>query len=140
MPRTAKTIDDQQPDQPHDQSDVIAFLGLPSTYGADVDNVNLIKTHGALLFLAGRRVYKLKRAVRLPYMDFSTLEKRAAACRHEIDRNKAAAPDIYIGVLPVLRRENGELSLGGAGIPVDWVVVMNRFDQSELFDLLASQG
>ncbi len=93
-------IADGQSVESQDQSDVIVFLGSPSTYGADVDKVDLIETHGALVFLAGTRVYKLKRAVRLPYMDFSTLEKRAAACRHEVDRNKAAAPDIYIGVLP----------------------------------------
>ena len=122
-----------------DQADVIAFLGSPSTYGADVGEVDLIETHGALIFLAGDRVYKLKRAVKLRYLDFSTLDKRAAACRNEIDRNKAAAPDIYIGVLPVVRQDDGELRLGGAGSVLDWVVVMNRFDQSDLFDHLATQ-
>lgn len=122
-----------------DQSEVIAFLGLPSTYGNDVDKVELIETHGALVFLAGTCVYKLKRAVKLPYMDFSTLEKRAAACRNEVDRNKTAAPDIYIGVLPVIRRDDGELTLAGMGTPVDWIVVMNRFEQSDLFDHLAKQ-
>lgn len=139
MPRT-NHIADGQPGGSPDQSDVIAFLGLPSTYGADVDKVDVIETHGALVFLAGVRVYKLKRAVKLSYMDFSTLDKRAAACRHEVDRNKAAAPDIYICALPVVRRDNGELALGGAETPVDWVVVMNRFDQADLFDHLASQG
>jgi aminoglycoside phosphotransferase family enzyme/predicted kinase len=140
MTSSSKTIVERQPDQPQDQLDVIAFLGSPSTYGADVDKVDLIETHGALVFLAGTRVYKLKRAVRFSYMDFSTLEKRAAACRNEVDRNKATAPDIYIGVLPVMRRDNGELALGGAGVPVDWVAVMNRFDQDDLFDHLASHG
>lgn len=120
-----------------DQSEVIAFLGTPSTFGPAVETVDRIETHGALIFLAGDRVYKLKRAVKLPYLDFSTLEKRATACDHEIERNRPAAPEIYIGTMPVVRREDGALALGGEGVPVDWVVVMNRFDQSELFDNLA---
>jgi uncharacterized protein len=140
MTSSSNTTGDRRPDDPQDQSDVIAFLGLPSTYGATVDKVDLIETHGALVFLAGDHVYKLKRAVKFSYMDFSTLDKRAAACRHEVDRNKAAASDIYIGAMPVTRREDGELALGGAGEPVDWVVAMNRFDQADLFDHLASQG
>jgi aminoglycoside phosphotransferase family enzyme/predicted kinase len=140
MTSFSKTVSDRLPKQSQDQSEVIAFLGLPSTYGTDVDKVDLIETHGALVFLAGTRVYKLKRAVKFPYMDFSTLEKRAAACHHEIDRNKAAAPDIYIGVLPVVRRDDGALALGGTGTAVDWVVAMNRFEQADLFDHLAGQG
>ncbi len=140
MRRISKPIAAGRSGQKQDQSDVIAFLGSPATYGADIDTVDRIETHGALVFLAGERAYKLKRAVKLPYMDFSTLEKRAAACRHEIDRNRPAAPDIYIGALPIVRRDDGKLALGGAGAPVDWVVVMNRFDQAGLFDQLAKHG
>ena len=140
MTSTSKPIATGQPDRLQDQSEVIAFLGSPATYGAGIDTVDRIETHGALVFLAGERAYKLKRAVKLPYMDFSTLEKRAVACRHEIDRNRPAAPDIYIGALPIVRRDDGALALGGAGAPVDWVVVMNRFDQADLFDQLAKHG
>lgn len=137
MTRSIDTSVDQQAHAPPDQSEVVALLSAPSTYGADVEEVHRIETHGAIVFLAGSRAYKLKRAVQLPYMDFSTLEKRAAACRHELERNQPAAPDIYIEVLPVVRRATGDLALGGDGVPVDWVVVMNQFDQAELFDALA---
>lgn len=130
----------RRPGAPPDQSEVIAFLDTPSTFGPAIETVDRIETHGALIFLAGDRVYKLKRAVKLPYLDFSTLDKRAAACEHEIERNRPAAPEIYIGTLPIVRREDGALALGGEGVPVDWVVVMNRFDQAGLFDNLAQKN
>ena len=69
-------------------------------------------THGAAVFLAGGDAYKVKRAVRFPFMDFSTLEKRRAACEAEIAVNKPNAPDIYLGVTPIARAAHG-LSLGG---------------------------
>lgn len=128
------------PGAAQDQSEVIAFLGTPSTFGPTIESVDRIETHGALVFLAGDRVYKLKRAIKLPYLDFSTLEKRAAACEHEIERNRRAAPEIYIGTMPIVRREDSELALGGAGVTLDWVVVMKRFDQADLFDNLAKNG
>lgn len=62
-----------------------------------------IETHGALVFLAGDRVYKMKRAVRFPYMDFSTVERRREMCEAEIAINKTLAPEIYLGVEPRVR-------------------------------------
>ena len=59
-----------------DQREVIAFLERPSSYGSGVGRIERIDTHGAIVFLAGSHAYKLKRAVRFPYMDFSTLERR----------------------------------------------------------------
>lgn len=62
----------------NDQAEVIAFLADPSSY-VDVDEVERFETHGNLVFLAGSDAWKIKRAIRFSYMDFSTLEKRAAA-------------------------------------------------------------
>ncbi|MGI9476129.1 MAG: AAA family ATPase [Hyphomicrobiaceae bacterium] len=121
------------------QAEVIEFLRSPATYGPEVDNVECIETHGALVFLAGDQAYKLKRSVKFQYLDFSTLEKRERTCRHEVDRNRSTAPDIYIGVLPVTRARDGTLTLGREGTPVDWLVVMNRFNQAELFDDMATR-
>ena len=59
-----------------EQDAVIAFLSDPSSYDPPPDSVRRIDTHAAIVFLAGDRVYKIKRAVRLPYLDFSTLSKR----------------------------------------------------------------
>lgn len=121
-----------------DQSAVVAFLSDPATHGGHA--VRVIETHGATVFLAGERAIKLKRAVWFPYMDFSTLGRRRTFCEAELALNRRTAPQIYQDVMPVVRRTDGRLSLGGAGETVDWVVVMRRFDEDGLFDRLARRG
>jgi aminoglycoside phosphotransferase family enzyme/predicted kinase len=122
------------------QNAVFAFMGDPSSYEPLPETVKRIDTHAAVVFLAGAFAYKIKRAVRLPYLDFSTLEKRRAVCRREVAINKITAPDIYIGVEPIVRRADGTLSISGAGEPVEWAVKMRRFRQAGLFDTLARKG
>ena len=121
-----------------DQSDTIAFLASGAGRGAPADEV--IETHGAMIFLCGDLAYKLKRAVWFPYMDFSTIGKRRAFCRAEVSLNRRTAPEMYLDALPVTRSAAGTLALGGPGAPLDWVVVMRRFDQDALFDRLAQQN
>jgi aminoglycoside phosphotransferase family enzyme/predicted kinase len=98
-----------------------------------------IDTHLSHVFLAPDRVYKLKRAVKLPFVDFSTLQQRHAACEAELQVNRRFAPQIYLGCEPVVRTRGG-LRLGGAGEAADWVVVMRRFPDGALFDELAAAG
>ena len=119
-----------------DQAAVVQFLAAPSTHGTA--NVERIDTHSAIVFLAGERAYKLKRAVRFDYLDFSTSERRRAMCDAEVRLNRRTAPDIYRGVVPITREPDGALALGGLGPPIDWVVEMNRFAQEALFDRLAA--
>ena len=64
-----------------DQKQVIAFLKCPASYKAQPASVDVIETHGALVFLAGEEVLKIKRAIKFDYMDFSTLAKRRAVCQ-----------------------------------------------------------
>lgn len=132
-----------------DQSEVTAFLAKPETYGSGVENVERIDTHGAMVFLAGEHAYKVKRAVRFPYMDFSTLALRQHACQQEVIVNRRTAPDLYQGAVPIIRGADGGLSLGekgsgekggGDGDVVEWLVVMKRFAQEQLFDRLAQAG
>ena len=120
-----------------DQTEAFSFLGASSTFGLTAP-VSRIDTHGAAVFLAGEEAYKVKRAVRFPFMDFSTLEKRHAACEAEIAVNKANAPAIYLGVVPITRDAAG-LSLGGSGEVVEWAVHMRRFDENITFDRLADR-
>lgn len=122
------------------QADAIAFLSRPGTYGAGVAEVRRIETHISVVFLAGPRAFKLKKAVRYPYLDFSTLERRRAACEAEIAVNRRAAPMIYRRVVRLARGPGGRLSLDGEGEPVEWLVEMARFDESGLFDRLARNG
>ncbi len=121
-----------------DQSETIAFLASPSTHGGA--DVRRIDTHASVVFLAGARAWKLKRAVRYDYLDFSTTGRRRAMCEAELRINRRIAPRIYTGVTPVTREPDGSLALGGTGTPVDWVLEMTRFDEDGLFDRLASHG
>jgi uncharacterized protein len=122
----------------HSQDDVFAFLGRASTYG-DVA-VRRIDTHAGIVFLAGERALKIKRAVRFPFLDFSTLAKRKAACLAEIEANRLFAPELYRGVIAVTRGRDGTLALGGDGEPIEWAVDMRRFDETKTLDRLADAG
>ena len=121
-----------------DQTAVIEFLAAESTHGGST--VECIDTHASVVFLAGPRAYKLKRAVRFDYLDFSTSERRRAMCEAEVRLNRRTAPTVYRGVVAVTRQNDGSYALGGPGTPVDWLVEMNRFPQEGLFDRLASTG
>jgi hypothetical protein len=121
-----------------DQSAVIAFLASPSTHrGMPVDRID---THSAIVFLAGERAYKLKRAVRFDYLDFSTAALRRMFCEAELRLNQRTAPTIYRRVNAVTLEANGSLALDGRGSAVDWLLEMNRFPQEALFDRLAAAG
>src|SRR5690242_12866027 len=109
---------------PDDQTDlqarVLAFLGDPRTHrGATVRRID---THASSIFLAGERALKVKRAIRLPYLDYSTLALRKAACEAELAINKPNAPQIYRGVAAITRNDNGRLEIGGRGAPVEWAL------------------
>ncbi len=106
----------------------VAFLSKPQSY-PKVDAVIPRETHMSWVFLAGDRVYKLKKPVRLPYLDFSTLERRETACRSELTLNRRLASDVYLDVVPL--RSTPALSIGGDGRTVDWLVVMRRLDEDE---------
>jgi hypothetical protein len=123
-----------------DQGEVIAFLSRPETYGPGIETVERIDTHISAVFLAGTRVYKLKRAVKFPYLDFTSLEARRRYCEIEVRINRRTAPRIYEGTLAITRDAEGRLALGGEGPAVDFVVVMRRFDQDGLFDRMAARG
>jgi aminoglycoside phosphotransferase family enzyme/predicted kinase len=88
----------------------------------------VIETHIAAVFLVGQRAYKLKKAVDLGFLDFSTREKRRWAVRRELDFNRRTAPDLYLDVAEVVRRPDGVLAMGEPGEPLESVLVMRRFD------------
>ncbi|MGE0593096.1 MAG: AAA family ATPase [Vicinamibacterales bacterium] len=124
--------------QTDDQHEAIAWLSDPATHGGEP--VERVTTHAAMVFLAGDRALKMKRAVRYDFMDFSTLDRRRVACEAEVRLNGRVAPRLYRRVLAVTRQPDGRLALGGPGEPVEWVVEMARFDQEGLFDRLAAAG
>jgi aminoglycoside phosphotransferase family enzyme len=117
----------------------VSFLRRPETYRLPPGQVEARETHMSWVFLAGARVYKLKKPVRFPYLDFSTLARREAACRAELRLNRRLAPDVYLDVLPLVETGQG-LALGGEGHPVDWLVCMRRLDERYMLDRLIEAG
>jgi hypothetical protein len=105
-----------------------------------VDRVEVIETHASLVFIAGERVFKLKRAVAYPYLDFSTADLRRRACEAELVLNRRTAPALYEEVRGLFRGAGGAVGFSPNGEALDWVVVMRRFDQGLLFDALAETG
>ncbi len=122
------------------QDDVIDFLRDPKNHAGAPERVDVIETHGAIVFLAGDTVLKIKRSVKFPYMDFSTLKRRRAMCARELEINKPNAPEIYQQVVPITREADGGLAIGGPDTPVEWAVQMHRFDQDDLMSSIAQRG
>ncbi|MBV1708168.1 MAG: AAA family ATPase [Hyphomicrobiales bacterium] len=121
-----------------DQSAAETFL--KAACQDDAHDVSIITTHISRLFLAGKLAFKLKRAVRLPYLDFSTPALRLVACQRELDLNRRTAPQLYRAVRRITRQPDGSLVFEGTGELVDSVVEMRRFDQAALFDGMAMRG
>lgn len=111
----------------------VTFLSRPDAYRPGAGEVIRRETHMSWVFLVGDQVYKLKKPVRFPYLDFSSVARREAACRAELRLNRALAPDVYLDVVPLVDSGAG-LSIGGAGTPIDWLVVMRRLDERQMLD------
>lgn len=120
------------------QTEVTAFLGDPATHGGAP--VTRIDTHAAIVFLSGSRALKIKRCVKLPFLDLSTLDRRKAGCELELAVNEPYAPTIYRRVIPITREPDGRLALDGNGEPVEWALDMLRFDEGATLDRLAARG
>jgi aminoglycoside phosphotransferase family enzyme len=117
------------------------FLSQPCAYPEGPSSVEVIETHMSLLFLAGDRAYKLKKPVRFPYLDFSTLQARERNCREEVRLNRRLAANIYLGVIRLVLTAERRLALGGEGETVDWLVEMRRLPQKYMLDqLLKGEG
>ncbi len=124
------------------QSEIIDFLSSPTAHGGAA--VERIETHASVVFLAGNEAWKLKKAVKYPYLDYSTRERRRWACGEEVRLNRRTAPDIYLGAVALRRDGMGGLFLdrdeAGEGEDVDWLVHMRRFDQRDLLVTMAREN
>ena len=120
-------------------ADVARGLRDPAVYG--VEEVEVRETHISWVFLAGERAYKLKKPVRLPFVDYGTAERRRHMCEEEVRLNRRLAADVYLGVRAVVR--------GGARLELDepdhpdavaHVVEMRRFDERRTLAALLGRG
>jgi len=121
------------------EREIVSFLESPASYPERPDRIETIETHGARVFLAGDKAYKVKKHVKLPFLDFSTADRRREALERELALNREHAPEIYLGVMDINRGADGALTFG-AGAAVDTALVMTRFDQSGLLDRIADAG
>jgi aminoglycoside phosphotransferase family enzyme/predicted kinase len=118
---------------------LVAALRRPAAWPAPVTDVRLMETHISSVLLAGDDVYKLKKPVALGFVDFSTVERRRAACEDEVRLNRRTAAKLYLGVVPI----TGALAdprIGGTGPVLDHAVHMRRFPDDALFDTMARAG
>jgi len=121
-----------------DQDETIAFL--QTELAALEGHVDKIVTHGSVIFLGRNRVFKLKRAVLFPYLDFSTPQKRLECCENELALNRRTAPAHYLAVRRITRDIDGQLAFDGSGELVDAIVEMKRFPDEALLDAMAVRG
>lgn len=119
------------------QQEMVAFLEEALGDGTKAD---VIETHISRILLSADRAWKTKRAVKLPYVDFSTPQLRLESCIKEVKLNQSTAPGLYIGVRRITRAEGGGLELDGRGALVDAAVEMHRFDQDCVLDAMAREG
>lgn len=131
--------------RPHEIPDVsfeekLVFLGSPATYTELTVPVDMKETHMSCVFLAGDTVLKLKKPVKYPFLDFSTIAARELNCREEIRLNRRLAPDTYIGVVALTLEPDGKLALNGEGEVVDWLVKMRRLPADRMLENAIKNG
>ncbi|WP_212523391.1 hypothetical protein [Actibacterium sp. MT2.3-13A] len=107
----------------------VRFLSSPDSYAPAPTGVEAIETHMSWVFLAGERVYKLKKPLRRAFLDLHSLERRAANVRAEIRLNRRLAPQVYLGARALRQAPDGALALDGTGRIVEWLVEMRRLPE-----------
>ena len=112
----------------------VRFLRRPDAYPEASKQIEVIETHMSWVFLGEQNVYKLKKPVRLDSLDFRTIEARRHNCEQEVRLNRRLAKQIYLGTIPLAINAMGELTLGGSGTIVDWLVRMRRLPQERMLD------
>jgi aminoglycoside phosphotransferase family enzyme/predicted kinase len=120
-------------------------LSVPAEQAATADllrrlsGADPIETHISLVFPGAETVWKLKKAVRLPFLDFSSVAARRHFAERELELNGPAAPGLYRDVVAVRRAADGTLGLQ-EGEPIDWVVRMARVPAADFLDARAKAG
>jgi aminoglycoside phosphotransferase family enzyme len=118
----------------------VAFLAQASSYPESTSAVRVIETHMSWVFVTDELVYKMKKPVLLPYLDFSTLSARKHFCEESLRLNRRLAPEVYLGIVAVTREQDGKLRLGGNGEPVEWLEKMRRLPEEAMLNVAIAAG
>ncbi|MGH7987916.1 MAG: AAA family ATPase [Candidatus Binataceae bacterium] len=139
MPRPVKSRNQAAPPA----LSLIDAMKQPEFYPVRPAAVELRQTHLSYVFLAGDYVYKIKKAVRFPFVDCSSLQKRRVLCHEELRLNRRLAPDTYLAVIPIIRTRNG-FALDESGTvdaaPVEFAVKMRRLPDDRMLEQLVRAG
>ena len=112
----------------------LKYLRRGSTYPDRPRRIDVVETHMSWVFLTDEYAYKLKKPVRYAFLDFSTLASRQRTCQEELRLNRRLAQDVYLGVVPLVRRSDDTLALDVRGQCVDWLVMMRRLPAERMLD------
>ena len=118
----------------------VRFLERPESYPEPTSRVRAIETHMSWVFVTDTLVYKMKKPVRLPYLDFSSLNGRRRCCEESLRLNRRLAASVYLDVVPLTREWDGRLKIGGSGRPVEWLEKMRRLPQALMLDVAIARG
>ncbi len=118
---------------------LIRALLEPQRYPGRVRVVELVQTHISWVLLAGEFAFKIKKPLKLPFLDYSTLALRKACCIEELRLNRRYAPGVYLGVQGIFNSAQ-DPHLEGPGLPIEYAVKMRRFDDDQRLDRVCLRG
>jgi len=131
-PQPVSSLEQVPRDEPARSAWIAAELTRPAAWPFALEHVELRPTLISQLFFAGERVYKLKRAVDLGYIDTRAAAERERLCHEEVRLNAPLAPGVHLGVVPVALGDDGHLHVEGDGPVVEWAVAMRRLDAERM--------
>jgi len=120
------------------QKQVVEALMKPEAYDEEPGKIELTQTHISFVFLTKNFVYKVKKAVDLGFLDFTTLEKRRFFCEKELELNRRLCRDMYIEVVPI--NKSNVIKIKGEGETVEYAVKMKRMPQEKMMSRLLEEN
>ena len=118
---------------------LVERLSDPAFYPEPTHDVEVIQTHISFIFLTDTHAYKVKKPVDYGFLDYTTLQKRLECCEREVTLNRRLCPDTYQGVVALCEKD-GELSLSGPGVTVEYAVVMKRLPYDRMLRRVLARG
>ncbi|UCH31511.1 MAG: phosphotransferase [Candidatus Bathyarchaeota archaeon] len=122
------------------QEHIVKALLKPEVYDEKVSQIELIQTHISFVFLTGNFVYKVKKAVNLGFLDFTTLKRRHFYCKRELELNKRLCKGMYIEVVPINRsKATNAIKMKGDGETIEYALKMKRMPQERMLSRLLEE-
>ena len=120
------------------QRQVVEALRKPEAYEENPGHIELVQTHISFVFLTKNYVYKVKKAVNLGFLDFTTLERRRFFCEKELELNRRLCEDMYLEVVPINKATF--IKIKGEGETVEYAVKMKRIPQERMMSRLLEEN